>query len=199
MQWAAVDIQGFQGLVVHQKMTPKEVGIKLSDGSQHVYYVKPCVAFPFLSERQQRVVHWGVLKHHALSYSGGSVTLKELELELQRLATGCAKIYTKGHHKREYLEEVLGREIVDLTTLGCPPMNGTNSDSCKAHFKPGMRCAVAGADFLADWLKKKQDGDTRSTTTSAETQSSGKEEIHGGRLCSQQDTEESKETGSICN
>jgi len=198
MQWATVDIQGFQALFDHQKITPKEVGIKFADGTQHVYYVKPCVAFPFLSERQQRVVHWGVLKHHALSYSGGNVSLQELELDLQRKLAGCAKIYTKGHHKREYLEKVLGREIVDLTTLKCPPMNVANSDNCKAHFKPGVRCAVAGADFLAAWVEKSQDGDTRCITPSAETKSAGQEEVYGGCLCSQQDTEKSKETSGLC-
>lgn len=192
--FCAIDIQGFSGLYTGQSLTPKELAVCSSDGESRVYFVKPKAAYAFLNDRQQRIVHWATLRHHGLNYSSGTHTQEEVETELVRI-TAAHTVYTKGRDKKAYLEKVLGRPVVDLTSRGCPPFRVEESKCCKEHFKENAFCAVAGASFLFEWLN----GDSGGSSVLEENQQAGEEPVPRGSVCSKSDSQEPKETGCVCN
>jgi hypothetical protein len=193
--FCAIDIQGFSNLWGPQHLTPKEVAVKLSNGETHHFIVRPGVAFPFLNERQRRIVHWNVVNHHALGYSTGNIDERDLEAELLKIVTPCTLVLTKGRQKRLYLEEVLGRLVLDSGDLGCPPIKTATSDNCLGHFKQGARCAVAGAEFIFDWYN----GDYGGAGVPEPPAQLSTEPLPCSSVCGQQDPAELEETsGSDC-
>lgn len=180
-----IDIQGFTGLYLPQEITPKEIAVKWEDGRLEKWYIKPPAAFPYLDTRQRKLVHWCVLNHHGLGYSIGDITQSDIITTLREKTAECETIYTKCKDKRLYLERILGRPVVDLRDLGCPAIKTATSDNCKGHYKPGVRCAVAGVEFLHDWY-----GHRGSVTVPAKTKQTRKKQILSNSMCGQPDTEE---------
>lgn len=191
----SIDIQGFSGLKIANQLMPKEVAVRFSSGSEFVFSVESEIPFPFLTAKQRRIVHWTVLTYNALGYSTGTITEKVLHRQLREITEDCEKIVTKGRQKKKYLEDVLCRPVLDLGDIGCPLLRPRVSTRCPKHFKPDVRCAVAGAEDLLSWYNEHLRGDG----LSGEAKQDDGEPVQNSSVCEQRSPEKDQASSSTCN
>jgi hypothetical protein len=185
MVYCAIDIQGYCGLHDDQYITPKEVSVNFDDGRQAYFYVKPIVVFPFLNEKQRRIVYWATVKYHGLGYSSGEQTQKEYEKGLREATIGCDFIVTKGLHKKKYLTKLLGIRVLDLGEIGCPTIRDcVRSDGCENHQKEDHRCSKPGAAFMLKYYNEHNGV----IGNAGKVERDGREEVPGSGMPSGPDT-----------
>lgn len=117
-----LDFEGFQ--LKQGKFIVKEMAAyAVNDPSYRGRWLfQPPHSFQQLPEKNQRSFSWVSRNIHHLSWSSGQLPYTDLEFILRVNFRLFKKIYVKGLEKKNFLEKISKREIINLDDLDCPPM-----------------------------------------------------------------------------
>ncbi|KAK7863984.1 hypothetical protein R5R35_000092 [Gryllus longicercus] len=115
---------------------------------------RPPRPFYTLNSDDKRQVWWIKSCHHATPpWSSGRYDYRDRTFVMLNAFEGVTTIYVKGAHKKEWLLDVIqGKHIVDLESIGCPPLK-----ECLRAYRELYACgdvSLAGQHVIAlyDWM-----------------------------------------------
>jgi hypothetical protein len=127
-------------------MLVKEIALAGEDGAA-VFVVKlPRHLRPAWGSKHYITNRWLRRKHHIPPWGTGRYTLKEIisYLDLEK------KFYAKGDEKCRLLSDLLGVPVVNLESLGCPPLGKLGDFDHESHIH--HHCPVYKAFKFYTWL-----------------------------------------------
>jgi hypothetical protein len=88
------------------------------------------------------------------SWDDGHIPYNQLYTVLSEAVAGYAHVYSYGAAKCKVISELIGRPILDLVDLGCPPTTFTPAIICgmSCHKFHNLICATRNAQSLYQWL-----------------------------------------------
>lgn len=112
-----VDIQSFT-YGVDYKLLPKEVAV-LSTTKDYVrhWIISPPCPFSELRAVSRQGNTWQTNNYHGLEWFEDGITLDQLEVNLQRIARHASHVITRGRERTIYLQEIMGRNIINLDDI----------------------------------------------------------------------------------
>jgi len=115
----------------------KELAVVDSHNNRVSSYVfkRPCgwEKFPSFNARMNQAVD------HVCNWNDCDVLYLELETVLHREASSAVAIYCFGPQKTHFISSLIGRTVIDITQLGCPPITDISL--------PGINCTFACHNF----------------------------------------------------
>ncbi|KAK7861619.1 hypothetical protein R5R35_010124 [Gryllus longicercus] len=115
---------------------------------------RPPRPFYTLNSDDKRQVWWIKSCHHATPpWSSGRYDYRDRTFVMLKAFEGVTTIYVKGAQKKEWLLDVIqGKRIVDLESIGCPPLK-----ECLRAYRELYACgdvSLAGQHVIAlyDWM-----------------------------------------------
>lgn len=155
-----VEIQGFRD--ENKKFFAKEVAVTCVDSDWIGHWIiKPPHTFSKLQSEIRKQNNWLTQYYHGIEWYEGDSCIKGVEHSLREICRGKTyTVYTRGHEKAKYLEEVLSRRITNLEEWDCCPSFRdlpTGVQCCSLHAstrKHGFRCALQQAMSLREWLRE---------------------------------------------
>ncbi|KAK7866988.1 hypothetical protein R5R35_006821 [Gryllus longicercus] len=115
---------------------------------------RPPRPFYTLNSDDKRQVWWIKSCHHATPpWSSGRYDYRDRTFVMLKAFEGVTTIYVKGAQKKEWLLDVIqGKRIVDLESIGCPPLK-----ECLRAYREPYACgdvSLAGQHVIAlyDWM-----------------------------------------------
>lgn len=157
-----IDIQCFKDN--KNRIIPKEVGVVAlhKEFTAH-WIVSPDCNSKSLRKEILRQNNWLTVNHHGIEWCEGDVSLKKMQKNLQEICMKADKIYVRGKEKKELLEKVTTREIINLERdNACPPFQKLTwcEKYCIQHaIKPcylRYACALNNAFRLKNWLTSRK-------------------------------------------
>jgi hypothetical protein len=91
-----------------------------------------------------------------LSWEDGVILYSSLFQTLTEATANFAHLYSKGDAKYAYLSGLLGRNVQNLDSFGCPPRKKFRmaaSCSMPCHYFPDKSCSLRNATNFYGWLK----------------------------------------------
>ena len=156
-----VDIQGFRD--VNRHFLPKEVAvIALQELIVGHWIVGPPCNFLQLPPDIKTTNSYCTVHVHGIQWFEGEVSLRRLRHHLYKVVKKARNIYVRGDDKRRYLENVLGRCVINLEEWKSPTFNKLaavfpNSLVCASHIEKHIEnkkdfCALFKANLLRKWF-----------------------------------------------
>jgi len=59
---------------------------------------------------------------HGCNWNVGDVLYSELEALVHRVVSSVVALYCFGTQKIQFISAIIGRTVIDITQLGCPPL-----------------------------------------------------------------------------
>jgi hypothetical protein len=144
-----IDIQGY--INSEQRLIPKEI-VVCSQSKTVQYIVKPPKSLWQFNRKDRSLINWATHKYHYIPWYSGDTHFNEIPYLVYFEALPFKKVYTKGREKAVYLTELLAREVVDLTDLGCPSLRKKQTSPCANHTEAKAHCALANAKEMLQWI-----------------------------------------------
>ncbi|KAJ4438726.1 hypothetical protein ANN_14673 [Periplaneta americana] len=125
------------------------------------YQMVHCIFRPPSHCTPSRSASWLESSFHGLQWDSGCIPYPELQRILHMVVQGVDKVYTKGEEKKAYLESILGRDVIDLYSFGCPPLRTLKQHvgikaSCLFHCRrANIQCALQNIYVLYNWMSGK--------------------------------------------
>ena len=159
-----IDIQGFRDRL--KKFLPKEVAIvTLQKKSVKHFIVSPPCKFTELPDDVKLTNSYCTTNLHGIQWFAGECNLDTLHKHLYNTAETAVRIYTRGEDKARYIEEVIGRSIINLENYETPnfvKLENLFKESwvCGKHVEKSMNrfnchqehCALRRACLLRKWF-----------------------------------------------
>ena len=117
-----IDIQGFRD--ARRKFFPKEVAVVAlqKDIVGHWIVQAPCY-FSRLPRDIKTTNSYCSAEVHGLQWFEGDVSPRRMRRHLYAVARAARRTYVRGEEKVSYLENVIGRSIIDLENYNSPSFN----------------------------------------------------------------------------
>lgn len=155
-----VEIQGFRD--ENNKFLPKEVAVTGVDSEWIGHWiVAPPHGFGRLPHETRRQNNWLSQYFHGIEWYEGGTPIKEVERSLRNICRGERyQVYTRGHEKSKYLENILSRQITNLEECTrCPAFRDSPCEVASCHLhgttrKRNFSCALQRAMSLREWMRK---------------------------------------------
>lgn len=117
--------------------------------------------------------------HHGLEWYDGESNLTDVYMTLRKITRNALRIYVRGYQKKEILQSLLGRQIINLEEYRCPSFKNLPRDSehfCAEHgaMKQYFACALAYTYKLRNWLTRSLTFSAADTEDEVDTQQSKK-------------------------
>lgn len=153
-----VEIQGFT-YGESCAFLPKEVAVVAlsKDYSEHWFITSPC-SFASLSGLSKKGNTYLTRHFHGIEFVEKGISLEQLKTNLQRIARHASNFLTRGSEKTAFLQDVIGRNIINLEKIPdvpsfrrLPPCD----TYCLLHGvekAEAYRCALNGAVALKKYL-----------------------------------------------
>lgn len=159
---AFVDLQGFK--IESNNFIVKEIAILTCNSLFHDLIKSP-FSFQKLNIKDKKQAIWLTKNYHGLSWSCGSIPIKELREIIRPILKNIDHIYVKGKEKVEWLQFILdckeiSLNIINIEQIGCEInlkkniRNGIYVDICKKHSNH-FHCALKNVLDLTNWYLKK--------------------------------------------
>lgn len=151
-----IDIQGFYDK--DDCFIAKEVAVVTLDKEYVGHWITaPAYVFTDLPRSVRAKNNWTTRHHHGLEWFEGDVGIRTLHANLRQITRAAGTIYTRGHEKAKYLQNVTAREIKNLEESDCPSFNDLPSSAqvCLHHGllnRPELSCALNNAVKLKEWI-----------------------------------------------
>lgn len=109
--FAVIDIQYF--LDNDGEIIVKELAVVSEDNSNLKVFKNP---FPWtmLTKKRRKSNFWTTTNHHGIHWNYGHIPYSELPIILASLCNNFEQLFTKGHEKREFLQRLLQRDVLDI-------------------------------------------------------------------------------------
>jgi hypothetical protein len=142
-----IDIQAF----CVPKFSPKEISI--TDGKRFSHHVfKPPLPFQELSKSCVNQIRYLETFHHTIRYNAGHIKFEEINNILQQFTKGVNYVFVKGHQKKNFLDEHLQCEIINLETFPGVPNLDKCAESCLYHRESNSFCSIHNVKKLCKFL-----------------------------------------------
>lgn len=156
-----VDVQGFYDR--HGEFLPKEIAVLGIDCRVFRHWIvkynvkeHSIINLPVsvLASNTYLTCH-----HHGLEWYDGESNLNDVYMTLRKITRNALRIYVRGYQKKELLQTMLGRQILNLEEYRCPSFKNLpqgNEHFCTEHaeMKQYFACALAYTYKLRDWLTR---------------------------------------------
>lgn len=158
-----IDIQALYGK--DGDFLPKEVGVAtLQDDSLGHWVVAAPYDFGELPKEIRAKNNRLTCFHHGLEWVDGDTPLQKIYENLKALCRYALRIYTRGAQKAWILQDVLGREIINLEDLGGPSFKKMPDSPiyCIHHGvskDDSARCALNNVGRIKGWLQFQTEND----------------------------------------
>lgn len=135
-----------------------------------------------LSSKHKKTFSWLTRHGHRMQWDSGDLPYASLQYILTSLFVSYTHIYSKGLEKCKFIQNLCGRNILDLNDFKCPKVHEIQEVmmlSCPNHSPPFHHCALRKAVSYANFIKESlsstgviyaQDVDHRTPPTSEEMQ-----------------------------
>lgn len=153
-----IDIQGFQDK--NSSFIPKEIAVLAVECNIFSHWI---VKSPYNSTELPKPVlatnSYLTCFHHGIEWFDGESTLDDVYNALRDVARNALRIYVRGIQKQNLLEEILGRQVLNLEEYNCPSFKNLpriNEHFCFYHGRKReyFSCSLAYAYKLRLWLMK---------------------------------------------
>lgn len=122
-----IDIQGFRD--AHKKFIPKEVAVvSIQNHSIGHWVVKPPHKFTDLPNSVKNTNTYCTLNVHGLEWDDGEISLHKLRYILCNIGKNSVKIYVRGSEKSSFIEETIGRRVINLEEFQFPSFAKLDKD-----------------------------------------------------------------------
>lgn len=155
-----IDFQGF--INSEKKFVIKEATVLLiAENTCGHWLVAPPIPFNDLSLSAQVFNDTQTKLHHGIEWFDGDVQARKLYANLREITRQMCTIFVHGTENTSFLENLIGRKVVDLEKLGCESAHNYNVDAnktlCVTHgvlLRKIFVCTMSTATFYKNWIIK---------------------------------------------